>query len=120
MPYSSLVLLSLAAVAASPSAAYPEEDGVVVLTPSNFHTFVRETPLALVEFYAPWCGHCKQLWEIPPASQSGKLSSVQSCRTRFVAPTGGARAAGGDAGAWRAPAERRHERRGTSDENDKT
>jgi len=40
---------------------------VVVLTPSNFDSVVLDsTKDVLVEFYAPWCGHCKKLvpiWE---------------------------------------------------------
>jgi len=40
---------------------YPEEDDVVVLNPSNFDSFITEHPTSLVEFYAPWCGHCKEL-----------------------------------------------------------
>jgi protein disulfide-isomerase-like protein len=42
-------------------AAFPEEEDVVVLTADNFDSFIKQSPLALVEFYAPWCGHCKQL-----------------------------------------------------------
>ena len=29
------------------------------LNPDNFHRFVNKNPLTLMEFYAPWCGHCQ-------------------------------------------------------------
>lgn len=38
----------------------PEEDGVLVLEEKTFEAAIKENPVILVEFFAPWCGHCKQ------------------------------------------------------------
>lgn len=38
-----------------------DEKDVVVLTDKNFDEKLGSAKYALVEFYAPWCGHCKAL-----------------------------------------------------------
>jgi len=54
-----LVLLS--ALTLTLSHGIEREEGVYVLTSENFDHFLAENANALVEFYAPWCGHCKSL-----------------------------------------------------------
>ena len=55
-----------------------KEQSVVVLTDKNFKSLVSEDieSVWLVEFYAPWCGHCKQLapaWEAAAKKLKGKV-----------------------------------------------
>lgn len=38
-----------------------DETDVVVLGSNNFTSFVAANRYVMVEFYAPWCGHCQQL-----------------------------------------------------------
>ncbi|GBF92427.1 hypothetical protein Rsub_04531 [Raphidocelis subcapitata] len=43
------------------SSGSPDEKDVLVVTKDLFDSKVKKSKFALVEFYAPWCGHCQKL-----------------------------------------------------------
>eukprot|EP00479_Gromia_sphaerica_P007367 TRINITY_DN2426_c0_g1_i1.p2 TRINITY_DN2426_c0_g1~~TRINITY_DN2426_c0_g1_i1.p2 ORF type:complete len:157 (-),score=46.58 TRINITY_DN2426_c0_g1_i1:1112-1582(-) len=51
--FASVLLVFVAVVA--------EDEKVVTVTGGMFDSFLTENEVTMVEFYAPWCGHCKKL-----------------------------------------------------------
>ena len=72
----SLALLFLFSVTLETSnALYSKSSGVVDLNPNNFDSKVKNSDgIWVVEFYAPWCGHCKQL--VPEYTKAAKALKV--------------------------------------------
>ena len=56
------IVLPLVVTLSSVQALYTKSSGVVELTDNNFDNRVKDSDgVWIVEFYAPWCGHCQQL-----------------------------------------------------------
>lgn len=57
-----ICLTFIAALTTISSALYGRGSDVIELTPSNFESRVTDSDdIWIVEFFAPWCGHCKSL-----------------------------------------------------------
>ncbi|CAE8624359.1 unnamed protein product [Polarella glacialis] len=69
--------VQLLVAAASCLAFVDAADEVVVLTTATFDQHLKDKKYTLVEFYAPWCGHCKKLGpELEKAAKSLKTTGV--------------------------------------------
>ena len=85
---SAIVLLLFISLAFVSSNEILTEDGVMVLTNDNFKGAIESNEFILVEFYAPWCGHCKRMKpEFVKAAEAmvtmgvnGKLAAVDATK----------------------------------------
>lgn len=73
LPFSGLLLLFVGSLA-----LYDSRSDVIDLTESNFDRLVTQSDeVWIVEFFAPWCGHCQQfVGEYTKAAKALKVMLV--------------------------------------------
>eukprot|EP00276_Gloeochaete_wittrockiana_P024817 CAMPEP_0184368678 /NCGR_PEP_ID=MMETSP1089-20130417/161809_1 /TAXON_ID=38269 ORGANISM="Gloeochaete wittrockiana, Strain SAG46.84" /NCGR_SAMPLE_ID=MMETSP1089 /ASSEMBLY_ACC=CAM_ASM_000445 /LENGTH=404 /DNA_ID=CAMNT_0026711011 /DNA_START=78 /DNA_END=1289 /DNA_ORIENTATION=+ len=86
-----LALIVVLGLICSADALYSEKSDVIKLTKDNFAELVLNSDhVWLVEFYAPWCGHCKSLapaWDTAATNLKGivKVGAVNGDEERELA-----------------------------------
>ena len=59
--FAAVAALSLAAIS-SAAGLYPKDSAVLQVDEKNFDTLIKNShKSSIIEFYAPWCGHCQSL-----------------------------------------------------------
>lgn len=66
-----IIVAILSLLSLSVGAFYDSNSGVVTLTPNNFdHRVIDGDEVWIVEFFAPWCGHCQSF--VPEYTKAAK------------------------------------------------
>ncbi|EJS44527.1 pdi1p [Saccharomyces arboricola H-6] len=55
------LLVAASTVSGQQEAVAPEDSAVVKLSTDSFNEYIQSHDLVLAEFFAPWCGHCKNM-----------------------------------------------------------